>query len=93
MAMIAAHSRKAADEPSGYSFVHCTVTGEGQIGYLARAWFPFARVIYSYSDMSDAINPEGWFNTKKGGGVEGYLVQSLHSTFNNVLKKSALNCA
>ncbi|KAL0291812.1 UNVERIFIED_CONTAM: Pectinesterase 2 [Sesamum radiatum] len=42
----------------------CTlhVTGTGGTGYLGRTWFPFGRVIYAYSQLSEAVNPEGWSN-------------------------------
>lgn len=63
MAMITAQARKSASEQTGFSFVHCRVTGRGRVAYLGRAWFPHARVIYSYSDISDVILPVGWFDT------------------------------
>ncbi|KAL0292709.1 UNVERIFIED_CONTAM: Pectinesterase 2 [Sesamum radiatum] len=62
MSFITAHSRSKHDEPNGYVFVHCTVTGTGGTGYLGRTWFPFGRVIYAYSQLSEAVNPEGWSN-------------------------------
>merc|ERR1711974_338633 len=65
MAMITTHARKSNSDPSGLSFVHCTVTGKGRVAYLGRAWFPYARVIFSYTQMSDAIIPIGWFETQK----------------------------
>ncbi|KAL0401037.1 UNVERIFIED_CONTAM: Pectinesterase 2 [Sesamum latifolium] len=62
MSFITAHSRSKHDEANGYVFVHCSVTGTGGTGYLARAWFPFGRVIFAYSQLSDAVKPEGWSN-------------------------------
>jgi len=65
MAMITAQGRQSSSELSGYSFVHCTVTGTGKVAYLGRAWFPYARVTFSYTEISDAIIPIGWFETQK----------------------------
>ncbi|CAA0836664.1 Pectinesterase PPME1 [Striga hermonthica] len=60
MAMITAHARSKADEPTGFVFAHCKVTGTGGTAYLGRSWFPSPRVVYAYSELSDAVNPEGW---------------------------------
>ncbi|KAJ8540184.1 hypothetical protein K7X08_026573 [Anisodus acutangulus] len=60
MAMVTAHARAADNVDSGYSFVHCTVTGTGKTAYLGRAWKPFSKVVFSYSDLSDVVHPEGW---------------------------------
>ncbi|MBA0674076.1 hypothetical protein Goari_015688, partial [Gossypium aridum] len=47
-------------ENTGYSFVHCTITGTAQGAYLGRAWKTSPKVVYAYTDMSEVINPEGW---------------------------------
>ncbi|XP_073020609.1 pectinesterase 2-like [Primulina eburnea] len=62
MAMITAQARTKVDESNGYVFAHCKVTGTGNHAYLGRAWMPYARVVYAYSEFSDAVNPEGWSN-------------------------------
>ncbi|PIN08953.1 Pectinesterase, partial [Handroanthus impetiginosus] len=62
MAMITAHARSDPTEPNGYIFAHCSVTGTGGVAFLGRAWFPSARVVYAYSELSEAVNPEGWSN-------------------------------
>ncbi|KMS96122.1 hypothetical protein BVRB_001930 [Beta vulgaris subsp. vulgaris] len=64
-AMITAHARGNQDGVGGYSFVHCKVTGTGGIAVLGRAWFPAARVVYSFCDISNVIRPEGWSDNKK----------------------------
>ncbi|KAL3637519.1 hypothetical protein CASFOL_018687 [Castilleja foliolosa] len=56
---IAAHGRGSANDNTGYSFVNCTVTGNGPV-YLGRAWGDYSRVIYSYSEFDVDIYPEGW---------------------------------
>ncbi|XP_009789874.1 pectinesterase 1-like [Nicotiana sylvestris] len=65
MAMITAHARGAGNVDSGYSFVHCMITGTGKTALLGRAWKPFAKVVYSYTDMSDVVHPEGWSDNGK----------------------------
>ncbi|KAL2944931.1 Pectinesterase QRT1 [Bienertia sinuspersici] len=56
---IAAHHRNSPGENTGFSFLNCTVNGSGMI-YLGRAWGPYSRAIYSYCDIDDIIQPEGW---------------------------------
>ncbi|XP_011076539.1 pectinesterase 1-like [Sesamum indicum] len=62
VSFIAAHSRSKHNEANGYVFVHCRVTGTNGTAYLARSWFPYGRVIFAYSQLSDAVNPQGWSN-------------------------------
>lgn len=62
MALITAQARNDANDPTGYVFVHCSVTGTGQTAYLGRSWFPYPRVVFAYSDLSDVVHPEGWTN-------------------------------
>uniref|UniRef100_A0A5B6ZZ97 pectinesterase n=1 Tax=Davidia involucrata TaxID=16924 RepID=A0A5B6ZZ97_DAVIN len=60
MSMIAAHARDSNHMDTAFVFVHCTVTGTGNRTVLGRAWRPYSKVIYAYTEMSDAIKPEGW---------------------------------
>ncbi|KAK3000225.1 hypothetical protein RJ639_023844 [Escallonia herrerae] len=60
MSMITAQARESGSFDSGFSFVHCNVTGTGGNAYLGRAWKPFAKVVYAYTAMSDVVKPEGW---------------------------------
>ncbi|CAK9135086.1 unnamed protein product [Ilex paraguariensis] len=60
VAMITAQARHNANEDTGYSFVHCTVTGTGGYAFLGRAWMPYAKVVFAYTEMSDVVNPKGW---------------------------------
>ncbi|KAA8533934.1 hypothetical protein F0562_031451 [Nyssa sinensis] len=59
-AYITAHARESTADNSAFVFVHCSVTGSGKTAVLGRAWRPYSRVIFAYSQLSDAINPEGW---------------------------------
>ncbi|VFR01842.1 unnamed protein product [Cuscuta campestris] len=73
MAMVTAHGRKSENEDTGFSFVHCKVTGTGQTAVLGRGWFDYSKVVFTYTDVSDAIKPEGWMGLRsdptKGGTI------------------------
>ncbi|CAN6199758.1 unnamed protein product [Urochloa humidicola] len=56
---IAASQRSSPTEDSGFSFVGCKLTGSGML-YLGRAWGRYARVVYSYCDLSGIVVPQGW---------------------------------
>ncbi|PAN14756.1 hypothetical protein PAHAL_2G442500 [Panicum hallii] len=56
---IAASQRSSPAEDSGFSFVGCRLTGSGTL-YLGRAWGRYARVVYSYCDLSGIVLPQGW---------------------------------
>ncbi|GFQ05142.1 pectinesterase qrt1 [Phtheirospermum japonicum] len=56
---ITAHGRGSASDNTGYSFVNCTVSGNGPV-YLGRAWGEYSRVIFSYTDFDINIFPQGW---------------------------------
>ncbi|KAF3540917.1 hypothetical protein F2Q69_00018519 [Brassica cretica] len=58
--VISAHAGKSAEEKSGYSFVHCKVTGDGGGIYLGRSWKSHPKVVYAYTEMSSLVNPTGW---------------------------------
>ncbi|KAJ4883291.1 Pectinesterase PPME1 [Raphanus sativus] len=62
--VITAHAGKTADEKTGYSFVHCKVTGVGQGIYLGRAWMSHPKVVYAYTEMTSVVNPSGWQENK-----------------------------
>jgi pectinesterase len=61
---ISAVSRTSADQPTGFVFLDCKLTGEntGQGVFLGRPWRPYARVIYIKCQMDAHIRPEGWDN-------------------------------
>jgi len=65
VAVIVAHARKNQDGEGGYSFVHCKVTGSGANAYLARASMEAGRVIYSYCQLDDVVDPEAWSDNFK----------------------------
>ena len=60
LTVITAQARESASENTGYSFVHCGVTGTGNGTYLGRAWKSSPSVVFAYTDMSSVVNPAGW---------------------------------
>ncbi|KAM7516163.1 hypothetical protein LguiA_005746 [Lonicera macranthoides] len=58
---LTAQQRHTLNEDSGFSFVHCKVTGSSAL-YLGRAWGTFSRVVFAYTYMDRIITPRGWYN-------------------------------
>uniref|UniRef100_A0A0C9S8D0 Pectinesterase n=1 Tax=Wollemia nobilis TaxID=56998 RepID=A0A0C9S8D0_9CONI len=64
---ITAQSRKSPQESTGYVFLRCVITGNGEKSYmhLGRPWAPFSRVVFAYTWMDACIKPVGWDNWNK----------------------------
>ncbi|KAM7279654.1 hypothetical protein ACFE04_006788 [Oxalis oulophora] len=64
---ITAQSRKTSEETTGYVFLRCVITGNGEHSYshLGRPWGPFGRVIFAYTYMDKCIEHAGWHNWEK----------------------------
>lgn len=60
--MITAQSRLAPDEDSGYSFLHCSITGEDGKGkvVLGRPWRDYANVLFYDTNIVQKIDASGW---------------------------------
>ncbi|XP_047945143.1 probable pectinesterase 29 [Salvia hispanica] len=56
---ITAQARKNKYETGGFVFKMCNVYGKGH-AFLGRAWYPYSRVIFYASSLSNVIVPEGW---------------------------------
>ncbi|KAJ3698009.1 hypothetical protein LUZ61_001714 [Rhynchospora tenuis] len=56
---VAASQRNSPTEDTGFSFLHCRITGSGQI-YLGRAWGQYSRVVYAHCRIDGIIVPVGW---------------------------------
>ncbi|KAL5572300.1 hypothetical protein UlMin_021897 [Ulmus minor] len=61
MGFITAQARKQVDDDSGFTFIHCHITGTGDT-YLGRAWMERPRVVFAYTYMGTLINKQGWSN-------------------------------
>jgi pectinesterase len=64
---ITAQSRKSSQESTGYVFLRCVITGNGEksYSYLGRPWGPFGRVVFAYTYMDQCIKHDGWHNWGK----------------------------
>lgn len=66
IAIISAQARQSDKEDTGYSFVHCSVTGtKKNVTYLGRSWMPYPRVVYAYSTLGDTVTPSGWSDNNR----------------------------
>ncbi|KAJ6993510.1 pectinesterase 63 [Populus alba x Populus x berolinensis] len=62
--VITAQAREHVTEDSGFTFIHCNLTGLGNNTYLGRAWKQRPRVVFAYTYMGHLINDEGWSTWK-----------------------------
>jgi pectinesterase len=53
------------DEPFGYLFLRCKLTGEGAKALLGRPWRPYAAVAFINCEIGDHIAAAGWNNWGK----------------------------
>lgn len=62
LTVITAQQRDSASEDSGFSFVHCKITGTtyARWTYLGRAWGSSPNVVVAYTDIADIVHPERW---------------------------------
>jgi pectin methylesterase-like acyl-CoA thioesterase len=60
--MLTAQSRHFPAEDSGYTFLHCRITGadNGDKVVLGRPWRDDSTVLFYDTDMEQTIAPEGW---------------------------------
>ncbi|KAK4748539.1 hypothetical protein SAY87_015125 [Trapa incisa] len=64
--VITAQARQSNAEDTGFSFVHCTITGTAKANntFLGRAWMRASRTIFAYTKMSNVVNSLGWSNCR-----------------------------
>ncbi|KAM0991919.1 hypothetical protein ACFX13_010419 [Malus domestica] len=65
-AYITANGRGGADDPSGFVFKDCHITGSGPAN-LGRAYGTHSRVLFYRTDMDNIITPQGWGNPWNAG--------------------------
>ncbi|XP_058745631.1 probable pectinesterase 29 [Vicia villosa] len=58
--VITAQYRDSPNDPSGFVFKNCSISGTGYMTELGRAMGAYARVIIANSYLSDVVSPEGW---------------------------------
>src|SRR5215468_14139 len=53
-----------ADQPFGFVFSHCKITGETPAvkTYLGRPWRAYGATIFLNTEMSEVVRPVGWHN-------------------------------
>lgn len=55
----------APEQPFGFVFIECKLTGEGTPAYLGRPWRPHGSVTFISCEMGGHVRPEGWHNWGK----------------------------
>jgi pectinesterase len=62
MVTITAQSRHYPAEVSGYTFLHCRITGpdNGNRVYLGRPWRDYSTVLFYDTEMVQPMDPAGW---------------------------------
>ncbi|KAJ1418778.1 Pectinesterase, catalytic [Sesbania bispinosa] len=61
LSVITAQGRESMTQDTGFTFVHCNITGIGYMNtYLGRAWKRSPRVIFAYTYMDSLVNARGW---------------------------------
>ncbi|MEP6703173.1 MAG: pectate lyase [Acidobacteriota bacterium] len=76
---IAAPMRFAADEPSGFVFIDCTLTSEKTTDgiYLGRPWRDYGRAIFRNTKMDAVIRPEGWHHWEPQREKTAYFAEYM----------------
>ena len=61
LTVITAQGRGDSKEGTGFSFVHSTIEGTGKsTTYLGRPWGDKTKVVYTYTYMTEVVQPGGW---------------------------------
>ncbi|XP_058747088.1 probable pectinesterase 55 [Vicia villosa] len=68
--VITAQFRNSPNDPSGFVFKNCNISGTGYKTELGRAMGAYARVIIANSYLSDVVRPEGWSQRRYVGQEE-----------------------
>lgn len=88
VAVITAQARTEEKDDSGFSFVHCLVSGPGNSKtYLGRAWKQRAKVVFIYSDMGTVVNSEGW-NDRGNIEADKYTLKSFFHIVSNTFSSA-----
>jgi pectinesterase len=80
---LTAQSRTAADQPTGYVFLHTRIAAAdlgGREFFLGRPWRPFSRVVFLDSEMPASLSPQGWTPWSKGASLQEAFYAERGST-------------
>jgi pectinesterase len=60
--MVTAQSKHFPNEDSGYTFLHCRITGENNEDrlVLGRPWRDYSTVLFYDTDIQQKLDPDGW---------------------------------
>ncbi|CAI8607414.1 unnamed protein product [Vicia faba] len=70
--VITAQYRDSPNDPSGFVFKNCNISGTGYKTQLGRPMGAYARVIIANSYLSDVVRPEGWSQLTYVGHEENF---------------------
>ncbi|OAY48896.1 hypothetical protein MANES_05G013700v8 [Manihot esculenta] len=76
---ITAQKKAEPEDPSGFVFKNCEITGTGK-AHLGRAWGPYSTVIIYNSTISDIILPQGWNAWHFVGHEENFTYVEANNT-------------
>ncbi|KAF5752481.1 hypothetical protein HS088_TW01G00392 [Tripterygium wilfordii] len=76
---ITAQGRSNPNDPNGFVFKECIITGSGS-AYLGRPWRDYARVLFYNSNLTNIIHPQGW-DAWNSAGHENQLTFAEHGNF------------
>ena len=80
---LTAQSRTAADQSTGYVFLHARITAAdlgGREFFLGRPWRSFSRVVFLDSEMPSSLSPQGWTAWSKGASLQDAFYAESGST-------------
>ena len=69
-----------ANQPFGYVFLDCKLTGDGEKAFLGRPWRDNAAVAFVRCDIGDHIRPEGWNNWQNPAREKTARFVEYHNT-------------
>ena len=68
------------NQPFGYVFLDCKLSGEGDKAYLGRPWRDNAAVAFLRCELGDHIRPEGWDNWRNPAREKTARFAEYHNT-------------
>jgi pectin methylesterase-like acyl-CoA thioesterase/lysophospholipase L1-like esterase len=69
-----------ANQPFGYVFLDCKLTGDGEKAFLGRPWRDNAAAAFIRCELGDHIRPEGWDNWRNPAREKTARFLEYHNT-------------